>query len=71
VSLKLRLHVKFAFSIRMILRVIEAGPSCQNSIPTLSSFSPGHSRNVRTGQRESAGIGHGNKLHIGKCIHTY
>jgi hypothetical protein len=28
----------------------------------LSSSFPGHSRGVRTGQRDSAGIGHGNEL---------
>jgi len=34
----------------------------------LSPFSPGHSRDVRSGQRDSALIGHGSELQIGKSI---
>ena len=51
------------FLIRMMFKVNRNRPVMSKEHPSiLSSFSPGHSCNLKTGQRDSAGIGHGNEI---------
>jgi hypothetical protein len=59
VFLRLGLHVGFCF----LFKVNRNRPVMSKQHPSiLSPFFPGHSRNVRTGQRDSAGNGPGNEL---------
>jgi hypothetical protein len=51
------------FLFRMTLKVNRNRPvMSKQHASNLSIFFPGHSRGVRNGQRDSAGIGHGNEL---------
>ena len=65
VFLRLGLHVGFCFFLfRMMSEVNRNRPVMSNEqqVRFLSSFFPGDSCGVRTGQRDSAGIRHGNEL---------
>ena len=70
VFLRLGLHVVFCFFLfRMMSEVNRNRPVMSKQHPIiLSSLSPGHSRNVKTGQRHSAGIGHGNEVTNSKSM---
>ena len=56
------------FLFRMMFKVNSNRRVMSNSIPALSSFFPGHFHDLNTGQRDLAGIGHGNELQLGNCI---
>ena len=48
---------------RVMLKVNRNRPvMSKQHLSSFSSFSPGHSRDVRTGQSDPAGVGHGHEL---------
>ena len=57
------------FLLRMMFKVDRSRPVMSKQHPSiLPSFFFGHSRDVKTGQRDSAGIGRGNELIKSFCI---